>query len=69
MAQRTVKQLKAFLAQFPDNAYVSKSVFRNKPQVSIINRKTGNVTPVNIPELSTTTDRSYLEQLQDVGEN
>ena len=69
MAQRTVKQLKAFLAQFPDNAYVAKSVFRNKPQVSIINRKTGNVVPVDIPELSTNTDRSYLEQLQEGGEN
>ena len=69
MAQRTVKQLKAFLAQFPDNAYVAKSVFRNKPQVSIINRKTGNVVPLDIPELSTTTDRSYLEQLQEGVEN
>ena len=69
MIPKTVKQLRAFLAQFPDNAYVAKSVFRNNPQVSIINRKTGDVIPVDIPELSTTTDRSYLEQLQEGGAN
>ena len=66
---KTVKELKAFLEQLPDDAYVAKSVFRNKPQVSIINRKTGDVIPLNIQELSTNTDRSYLEQLRDGGKH
>lgn len=61
----TVKELKAFLEQFPEDAYVAKSVFRNKPQVSIVNRKTGSVIPVDLPELSTNTDQSFLEQLKE----
>ena len=60
---KTVKGLKAFLGQFPEDAVVAKSVFRNRPQVSIINRKTGTVTPVRLHELSTITDKSFLEQL------
>ena len=63
---KTVKELKAFLEQFPEDAYVAKSVFRNKPQVSIVNRKTGSVIPVDLPELSTNTDQSFLEQLKGI---
>ena len=63
---KTVKELKAFLEQFPEDAYVAKSVFRNKPQVSIVNRKTGAVIPVDLPELSTNTDLSFLEQLKGI---
>ena len=64
---KTVRDLKAFMGQFPEDAYVAKSVFLNKPQVSIINRTTGDVIPLSLPELNTNTDKPFLEQLKGIG--